>query len=178
MDEAQDDLGKLVKISQSAYDDVRRYILGIRTREYQPSMNFFEELEQFLETQRQRYGVETHVSLPEDWLDSPFAPEVETQLLRIIQEALNNVCKHAGVDKVHLLFSQHTQRAQVIIEDKGCGFAADQPPEASTEEPESHYGLTIMRERAESMGGSLEVRSVPGEGTQIIAWVPLLLKPT
>ena len=115
VDEAQDDLGKLVKISQSAYDDVRRYILGIRTREYQPSMNFFEELEEFLDTQRQRYGVETHVSLPEDWLDSPFVPEVETQLLRIIQEALNNVCKHAGVDKVHLLFSQHAQRAQVII---------------------------------------------------------------
>jgi len=174
LDEAQNDLGKLVKISQSAYDDVRRYILGIRTREYQPSMNFFEELEQFLDTQRQRYGVETHVSLPEDWLDSPFAPEVETQLLRIIQEALNNVCKHAGVDKVHLLFSQHAQRAQVIIEDKGCGFAADQPLEVSTEEPLSHYGQTIMRERAESMGSSLEVRSVPGEGTQIIAWVPLL----
>ena len=177
VDEAQNDLGKLVKISQSAYDDVRRYIQGIRTRETQPSANFFAELELFLDTQHELYGLVTQVSLPEDWLDSSFAPDVETQLLRIIQEALNNVRKHAGVDKVLLLFTQHAQRAQVIIKDKGCGFAADQLLESSTEDSDSHFGLSIMRERAESVGGRLEVRSEPGEGTQIVAWVPLLLKP-
>ena len=178
VDEAQDDLGKLVKISQRAYADVRRTILGIRTREYQPTVNFFAELERFLGMQHQRYGLETQMSLPEDWLDSPFAPEVETQLLRIIQEALNNVCKHAGVDNVLLLFTQHAQGAQVIIEDKGCGFAAVQPQAASTEGPDSHFGLSIMRERAERVGGTLEVRSTPGDGTQVIVWVPLLLRPT
>jgi PAS domain S-box-containing protein len=121
-------LEQLVQITQDAQADVRQYILGIRKpspvsgeladgTQTQPS--FFNVMEGYLDALQERYGLETRVSLPEDWLDSPLAPEVETRLLRIIQEALTNISKHAGVDKAQLLFTQNTEGVQVIIADEG-----------------------------------------------------------
>jgi DNA-binding NarL/FixJ family response regulator/anti-sigma regulatory factor (Ser/Thr protein kinase) len=156
---------------------VRKYILGIRTAEHQPPVDFIAELEQFLDTQRQQYGLETQVSLPDDWLDSPFSQDVEIQLLRVIQEALTNVRKHAGVDKARLLFTQHANEVQVVIEDDGVGFEVVQPAGEATKSDKGHFGLTIMRERAESVGGRLEVRSGPGEGTCIILRLPRAIVP-
>ena len=185
--EVQAILDQLVQITQDAHTDVRQYILGIRkssrisgarSKEALPSPGFFAVLEGYLEALRGRYGLETQVSLPDDWLDSPLAPEVETQLLRIIQEALTNVSKYAGVDKARLLFTQHAEGVQVIITDEGCGFEGTRPYSESTRENESHFGLKIIRERAEAVGGRLEVRSAPGEGTSIIVRLPRALSQT
>lgn len=174
VDETQGILKQLVEVAQAASANVRKYILGIRTKETHSPANFFAELEQFLETLRQRYKFKTEVSLPNDWLDSPFSQEVEIQLLRIIQEALTNVRKHAGVDRARLVFTEHVNEAQVIIEDEGGGFNTG--PTGGEGEIEGHFGLVIMRERAEGVGGSLEVRSEIGKSTQVIVKVPLLLE--
>ena len=131
VNEATGILNRLVEVAQKASRDVRGYILGIRTQEYQPQPNFFAELEQFLDTQRQHHGLETQVSLPHGWQDSPFVPEVETQLLRIIQEALTNVRKHAGVNIVHLTFTETADEVQVIIEDEGRGFEINDGTEST-----------------------------------------------
>jgi PAS domain S-box-containing protein len=185
--EVQAILDQLIQITQDAHTDVRQYILGIRkssqysgvrTKESHPSPGFFAVLESYLEALRERYGLDTQVSLPDDWLDSPLAPEVETQLLRIIQEALTNVSKHAGVDKARLLFTQHVEGVQVIIADEGCGFEENRLYRESTSDDESHFGLKIIHERAESVDGRLEVRSAPGEGTSIIVRLPRALSQT
>jgi DNA-binding NarL/FixJ family response regulator/anti-sigma regulatory factor (Ser/Thr protein kinase) len=206
--QAQATLTQLIEVAQEAHDDVRRYILGIRTSTRipnvsqlaadaagvaaQPPSDFFAALEDYLDVLRERYGLETHVSWPEDVLDSPLAPEVETQLLRIIQEALSNVRQHAGVSTAHLLFTFHADEMQVIIEDNGSGFDANgqisklanqqagksadqQVGESVGERITDHFGLQIMRERAESVGGGLEVRSAPGEGTRVIVRMPRAL---
>jgi PAS domain S-box-containing protein len=182
--EVQAILDQLIQITQDAHTDVRHYILGIRkssrisgvrSKEAHPSPGFFDVLEGYLEALRERYGLETQVSLPNDWLDSPLAPEVETQLLRIIQEALRNVTKHAGVDKARLLFTYHSEGVQLIIADEGCGFEETQPFSESIRDDEDHFGLKIMRERAEAVGGSLEVRSALGKGTSIIVHLPRAL---
>jgi DNA-binding NarL/FixJ family response regulator/signal transduction histidine kinase len=185
--EVQAILDQLIQITQDAHTDVRQYILGIRkssrisgarTKEVQPSSDFFAILEGYLEALRDRYGLEAEVSLPDDWLESPLAPEVETQLLRIIQEALTNVSKHAGVNKARLLFTQHAEGVQVIIADEGCGFESIRPFSESIWDDESHFGLKIMHERAEAVGGRLEVRSAPGKGTSIIVDLPRALSQT
>jgi two-component system NarL family response regulator len=177
-------LDQLMQIAQDAHADVRHYILGIRTSshtaavratEAYPSPDFFNVLEGYLEALRGRYGLETQVSLPDDWLDSPFATGVETQLLRIIQEALTNVCKHAGVNTARLLFTQHEDEVQVIITDGGCGFETARIFSESEETNTTQFGLRIMRERAESVGGYLEVRSKLDEGTSIIVHLPSTL---
>jgi PAS domain S-box-containing protein len=180
-------LDQLIQITQDASADVREYILGIREssrtsylreKGTRPAHGFFAVLQDYLDALHERYGLETQVSLPEGWLDSSFAPEVETQLLRIIQEALTNVSKHAGVNKARLLFTQHADSVQVIIADDGCGFEATQPFSESTQDDETHFGLKIIRERAVAVGGSLEVRSKPGEGASIIVQMPRTLSQT
>jgi len=173
-------------VDQQAYGDVRQYILGIRTTAAQPPPDFFAALEGYLDMLHERHGLETQVSWPEDVLESPLAPEVETQLLRIIQEALTNVRKHAGVDTARLLFTLHADEVQVIIEDDGCGFDANQRISELADEQVTqhatrntqHFGLSVMRERAESVGGGLEVRSAPGRGTRVFVRLPLSLVPS
>jgi DNA-binding NarL/FixJ family response regulator/signal transduction histidine kinase/ligand-binding sensor domain-containing protein len=165
-------LHQLVQAANEAHDDVRQYILGVRTRTMPAPQNLFAALEEYLHTLRERYGLEVRVSWPENLMESPLAPEVETQLLRIIQEALTNVRKHAGTGTARLLFIVHPDAVQVVVEDDGAGFDPDALPKDS-----AHFGLQIMRERAESVSGGLEVRSAPGEGTQIIVRLPRSLAP-
>jgi DNA-binding NarL/FixJ family response regulator/anti-sigma regulatory factor (Ser/Thr protein kinase) len=160
-------LQQLVQVAGEAHEDVRQYILGVRTRPPRPAQDLFTALEEYLESLRQRYGLVVSVSWPKDLLQSPLAPEVETQLLRIIQEGLTNVRKHAGVAAAELLFTLYADRLQVVIEDGGRGF----DPVASLQDA-GHFGLQIMQERAESAGGTLEVRSRPGEGTRLIVQLP------
>jgi DNA-binding NarL/FixJ family response regulator len=102
------------------------------------------------------------------------ARNVETELLRIIQEALTNVRKHAGVDAARLIFILHAEEIQVVISDEGQGFT---PSRIEHPDDTLHFGLTIMRERAEKMGGQLEVYTELGGGTQIIVRLPRTLAP-
>ncbi len=194
-------LTQLTQMAQEANDDVRQHILGIRTPTSSPTgyqtpppetgaatelaLDFFGALDQYLHVLHERHGLETQVSRPPDLQSTPFSPEVETQLLRIIQEALTNVRKHAAVSTARLLFTLHVDQVQVIIEDNGRGFETTQH-ETQNQKHETrrqpqvapkHFGLSIMRERSEIVGGSLEVRSTPGEGTRVVVCVPRTLAP-
>jgi signal transduction histidine kinase len=94
------------------------------------------------------------------------SPKVRAELLRVVQESLNNVRKHSGATKVHVSMMYRDGMFAIRIEDNGKGF------DPSTT-PEGHFGVAIMRERAESVGGTFEVTSVPGYGTQIEVRVPV-----
>jgi PAS domain S-box-containing protein len=176
--EAQAILDQLIHTAKNAYNEVRQYILGIRKSSRIPgdrTPGFHTILEDYLETLHDRYGLKTRVSMPKDWLDNSLAPEVETQLLRIIQEALTNVGKHAGVYEARLLFTQHEDDLQVVVSDEGSGFQEMHPGSEPTGEDERQFGLEIIRERAEAVGGHVEVRSAPGQGTTIIVRIPRTL---
>ena len=83
-------------------------------------------------------------------------------LYRICQEALNNIAKHARAGNVEIDV-QHGQGAlELHIRDDGRGFDSSQPP------PPGHYGLSMMRERADSVGALLTITSQPGHGTELI----------
>ena len=87
--------------------------------------------------------------------------DVQVAIYRICQEALNNVLKHAGSKKVEI-FLQHGEKSiELTIRDDGKGF----DPERT---PSGHYGLSMMRERAEGVGARLSITSRPGHGTQLI----------
>jgi PAS domain S-box-containing protein len=168
-------LHQLIQVAQEAHDDVRKYILGIRTAMEPAPLDFLTALEHYLRELEQRYGLTVHVNWPEALRESPLAPAVETQLLRIIQEALTNVCKHADSASARLIFTLHPEEVQVIISDEGCGFDASNRQSPSSN---PHFGLTIMRERAEGVGGSLDIQSRPGGGTQVVVRLPRVLAPS
>jgi PAS domain S-box-containing protein len=95
--------------------------------------------------------------------------EIATALFRITQEALANVVKHAKASNVAIRLKERDGVARLDIEDDGAGF----DPEAR-EVGDLHWGMEIMRERAESVGGCLTVRSSPGRGTHVVVEVPRL----
>ena len=188
-------LNQLVAAAQEAHEDVRQYILGIRRQsrmgEADEPVGFVDALRRYLAQLQERHGLTVHLSLPTELAATPVAPEVETQLLRIIQEALTNVRKHAGVNSARLLFTQQPDALQVVIADEGQGFETEdsRQEEKKTEEKKTedrrqegesvvlpHFGLAIMQERAAGIGGEVEIRSTSGVGTQVIVHLPRQLK--
>lgn len=93
--------------------------------------------------------------------------EVETNLYRITQEALNNVHKHAAAQKVEVVFTERNKKRILIISDDGKGF----DPESKIKENKG-LGLVGMHERAVLIGGNLEIESEEGKGTTIYVHVP------
>lgn len=99
------------------------------------------------------------------------APEIETALFRIAQEAINNIEKHAQAKRVAIDLEFQTDRVSMSIQDDGRGFDVDQalPSEGRTR----GLGLLGMRERAALLGGSLRINSQPGHGTRCWVEVPV-----
>jgi|GEM_PF-1146851 len=114
----------------------------------------------------QRTGVEVAVHLPPEF--PRLAPEKEISLFRIAQEALNNVAKYAGATKVTISLESDNARVRLSISDDGKGFRLQR---SALRPLESGWGLTIMRERAEMVGGSFSIDSRVGAGTTIVVQV-------
>ncbi len=94
--------------------------------------------------------------------------QIETATYRIIQEALTNVARHAGVEEVMVDVSADAESLSVRVADEGNGFS----PEAALAAGSSS-GLAGMRERARLLGGTLDIESAPRAGTRLIALLPL-----
>lgn len=95
--------------------------------------------------------------------------EVEQHLLRIAQEAVTNVLKHAGASRIWIKLHTEARKLYLRIVDNGRGF--EQQDVFSVRG--GHFGLIGMRERAERLGGELRLASHPGEGTEVEVTVPL-----
>ena len=148
---------------QLAQEDVRENILCLRTT-LSGEAGVISALREYVEEFSVQTGVQANLvcQAAEPLNLSPLA---ETQMVRIIQEALANVRKHARACQVLISLSSHNGGLCVTIADDGLGFEIH--PERG------HYGLLTMRERAESVGGGLTVTSCLGEGTQIEMWLPI-----
>jgi signal transduction histidine kinase/ligand-binding sensor domain-containing protein len=88
-------------------------------------------------------------------------------LFRITQEALRNIGRHARASAVEVTLRNFDCGLQLAIKDNGVGF------DTSITQKQRSLGLVSMRERAHLLGGELDVQSAPGQGTMIVAWVPL-----
>ena len=163
-------LQQLVDVAQETQNRVREYILGMRSDDAVRSADFFTALHEYLNAFETRYGIATDVIRPPDMLSVPLVSNAEIQLLRIIQEALMNVYKHANVDAARIIFSLADKHVKVVIADEGSGFDAAM-------ETTNHFGLNIMQERAEMVNGRLEIHAQPNRGTQISVWLPRKLNP-
>jgi signal transduction histidine kinase len=96
---------------------------------------------------------------------------LEIPIFRFIQEAINNVRKHAHASHAAIRIRAHSGLLTVQISDNGTGFRPEQV--TRTAQVGEHVGMRVMRERIEQAGGVLEVRSKPGEGTTLKARFPL-----
>lgn len=165
---ADDQLAHLESSLAEAHADVREYILNLRTAPT-GEKPFFSTLRSYLDGFYQNHGIHADISIGPGMGEGVLSHDMQIQLFHILQEAISNARKHAATNHVSVFFGMEDSRFCMRVEDNGKGFDPLQPARAGS----GHFGLGIMRERAESLGGSLRVHSAPGEGTCVEVEVPL-----
>jgi PAS domain S-box-containing protein len=164
---ADEHLHRMIEVAREADTDIRESILGLRTTLTEHRL--FRVLTQYLSKYEKNYGIHAQLEGWDAFSDEMFEPSVEVQLLRILQEALTNIRKHADANYVEIKFASENHGAYVTIRDDGQGFDIAKRENALDE----HVGLRVMRERAEQVGGSLSLHSQPGFGTQLTVYLPV-----
>ena len=162
----EQEINETRQVVRSAYMDVREAIEGLRLRWDDPEKLAF-NLAAYTRDVSQQMGIPIDfVSSPED-LTAP--SRISLQLLRIAQEALTNVRKHAQASRVDVRLTRNGEYLELRVADDGVGFP-DTPRENGIYRS---YGLSSMRERAESIDGKLSVVTGPGQGSVITVIVPI-----
>ena len=152
---------------RESYNDVRELLLHFRTR------TNTEDIEPALTTTLRKFAHQTGMktSLNITGQGMPLSPDVQIQVLHIVQEALSNVRKHARASQVWLEVQQQPAW-RFELRDDGIGF--DTQGDALDE---THVGLRIMSERAQRIGAGMEVVSTPGHGSSVILCLPAPAHP-
>ncbi len=159
IEEAGKQLDELAKAAREVYTDVREGIIGLRAA-VDSRHGFTAGLRNHVEQWQDRCGIRAELVVAKE---PELRPEVELQLIRIIQEALTNVRKHSGTDCVRVEIAAAGEGVRIAVEDFGVGFETETP--CHSELP--CFGLATMRERAEAIGADFVLRSRLRAGTRI-----------
>ncbi|MBN2085494.1 MAG: PAS domain S-box protein [Anaerolineales bacterium] len=156
-DEARRSLEDLRRLTRGALAEMRALLAELR-----PSTLTDAELGDLLSLLSNAFTGRTNIPVVLSLSGEGSLPaEPQVAFYRICQEALNNIAKHAGATRVEIGLSRDPEGLELRIRDNGRGFAADEPA------PSGHYGLGMMRERAEAVKAEYAVASRPGAGTEI-----------
>ncbi len=158
-------LRELAAAAREAYGDVREAIVDLRTLPG-PERAFDDVLREYIDRWKEQTGVDARLVIDGD-VGLPNG--IELQLVRIIQESLTNVRKHAKATTATIDVRRGNGRLHITVSDNGAGFA--QAGLSRSVFP--RFGLSTMRERAESIGGTFSIESTPGGGTVVNVEVPL-----
>lgn len=163
-DAAREALIEMRQGTQNLYTELRQTIQDLRWIP-EDGQRLSERLQQYALAFGDRTGLDVHLDLKGE---PDLSPQDEVHLFRIVQEALTNVHKHAQAQHVWVRLWPAPESTILEIEDDGMGMAweAFSQDSAPSDAP-GHFGLRIMLERAEAMGGQLSLRSSPGQGTQL-----------
>ncbi len=170
-------LGEMIESVQDSAAQIDRDIAylswELRPTELE-SLGLVNALKSFVREWSHQYGIhaEFHTSDADAAnLQDRLPEKVETNTYRIVQEALNNVLKHAEATEVSVLLHNRKDHIVLIVEDDGLGFDRNTGPLDATRL--GGQGIIGMRERAAVMNGLLEMDSEPGEGTTVVVKIPL-----
>ncbi len=162
-------INRLASIARDSHDNIRNFILDIRERwsddPFRSADSWLDALHALVDVLRERYALAVTIEHAEAVKMMTLADEVTNQLLRIVQESLNNVQKHADHASTTVTLTPLPDAIEVVVCDTGQGFD-------TTIARAGHVGLIIMQERAQSVGGTLDVQSTVGKGTCITAILP------
>jgi len=161
-------IGRVVDLSQQALGEMRALLAELR---HESAIR--EGLLPALHKQIERVAVRENLSIElqaEAYVPQP--PDYEETIYRVVQEALNNVAKHARAKQVRVSLEPTATHWRVTIADDGQGFDPTQGAPLRVSGGSGGLGLTSMRERAERLGGRIEVQSQPGDGTTVRVTLP------
>jgi signal transduction histidine kinase len=162
-EDATKHLDQLAGAAREIYTDVRESIIGLRTAAGDRPLA--ETLQEYVTIWSQQQSLACAVSVDGE---PKLSPTAELQVLRIVQEALANVRKHANARRVEVRLGRTGDTWVLSIVDDGDGF---NPSELGRSDL-PRFGLATLRERAESIGGKVNLVSSPGQGTRIRVELP------
>ncbi|MEF2966895.1 histidine kinase [Paenibacillus sp. M1] len=154
-------MNQLILMSNTAQKQMRALIAQLRPMEL-VGKTLAEALDQWFPDYCRQNGLK---GIKDMELSGEMSEAKEHQLFLIIQEAMANIVKHAGAKLVSLSLREGPRVVVLSISDDGQGFS-------STYQKQGSYGLTTMKERAEKLGGHVEIISKPGAGTTIRVHIP------
>lgn len=155
-------VSQALSLAQHGLTEARRAVAALRPRELL-NQDWPSGVQQLLTHMTTGTNVVAILERPREWPSLP--SEVEDHLFRIVQEAVNNVLKHAHAKTVWVELSQASGEATVLVEDDGVGFNAQGPFHRPG------YGLEAMQQRARLIGARVDCFSQPGKGTQVlVSW--------
>jgi PAS domain S-box-containing protein len=162
--QSQETVAAEINDAQTLLEDTTRHIRDIMAELYLPELEDH-GLAAALETYADRVASRANLDLVVDLPETPLrlSSDVRVALFRAAQEAISNVLKHADATQLEISLQRENGRVRLRVEDNGQGF--EPSPESPKETPS--WGLKIMRERIESIGGKVQIESKPGEGTRV-----------
>jgi signal transduction histidine kinase len=162
-------LARAAREARATLADVRQYMAALRANEG-GEINLPSTVARLVDDVRRQTGL--RVELEEVGAERELEPPLERAVVRIVGESLRNVAQHAHARAAKLRLSYGPSEITVVVEDDGVGF--DPEPTIASAAESGHFGLAGMRERAESIGGTLTVLSQPGQGVIVTAALPYL----
>ncbi|MEN6556971.1 MAG: PAS domain S-box protein [Thermoguttaceae bacterium] len=161
---AWQDFDSAVRLLGRAIDEARRLISGLRPPVLDES-GIIQAIEYLV---YERIADDRpRVEFIHDVAFERLAPPLESAVFRIVQESLQNACRHSQSDKVRIEMVQHGRRIHIDVRDWGVGFRIEQVEE-------QRFGLQGIRERVRLLEGSVEIESAPGQGTHIHVELPMV----
>jgi signal transduction histidine kinase len=162
------ELEQMKESLDSTYEEVRHTIETLG-RSSSNRIDFIPALSHRIEEFSRKSGIAGHLTVSENGFK--LSAQAADELLHIVGEAMVNARNHALAGSVEVGVSNSGEQVSVTVRDNGCGF--DLSKYSQSERAREHHGLTIMKERAESLGGALAIDSRPGRGTEVKVSVPL-----
>ena len=169
--EAEQHLLQLEEAAQRLFVDVREAILGLKMAG-QNGIGLSAALREYTTQYHRLTGIPVDLSIDPAAESTRLPAETELQLVRIVQEALANVRKHASARRAAVGLHRKNGTLELIVQDDGVGFDPDQARSASCSQP--RFGLGTMRERADAIGAHFALNSAPGAGTCICVRLQVL----
>ncbi len=157
LDDAENILSEAIRKMRQLITELRPEILDY--------LGLIPALEWQAEEFRKRYNVKTEFKCDADPVT--FESDEQITIFRLLQESLNNIAKHAEASKVRVLAEMDNNYFTLRVEDNGKGFEVKKAQTYNT------FGLIGMNERMIALGGSMQIDSYPGEGTEIKFEIPL-----
>ncbi|MBN1643516.1 MAG: sensor histidine kinase [Dehalococcoidales bacterium] len=159
------ELDDINKVAQNTYEDIRESIdqLSVETRNLPLITTLADYVAKFSGKNNIKVSFEFTRPFP------PLSPVAELQLLRIAQEALTNIRRHAQASEVEVRLNSNGKAMDMIVKDNGKGFHVPGQDDSTL----GYHGLTIIKERAEGLGGTVAIFSEPGNGTEVKINLPI-----
>ena len=162
-------LAKAAREARATLAEVRQYMAALRAQEG-GAINLPSTVARLVDDVRRQTGL--RVEMEELGAERELEPPLERAVMRIVGESLRNVAQHAHASAAKLRLSYGQSEITIVVEDDGVGFETESTLATAAES--GHFGLAGMRERAESIGGTLTVLSHPGQGAVVTATLPFL----